>query len=95
MRATDLFAKQATLARSVRLLGEFRFEQNDPPRFYGALADDTVALVTALVDGDPTGSTLLDVGGGPGYFASAFEAAGLNYLGVEPDANEMLSLIHI
>lgn len=90
MRATDPFARQATLARSVRLLGEFRFEQSDPPRFYGALADDTVALVTALVDdGDPTGSTLLDVGGGPGYFASAFEAAGLNYLGVEPDASEM------
>lgn len=89
MRATDPFARQATLARSVRLLGEFRFEQSDPPRFYGALADDTVALVTALVDGDPAGSTLLDVGGGPGYFASAFEAAGLNYLGVEPDASEM------
>jgi len=89
MRATDPFASQATLARSVRLLGEFRFEQTDPPRFYGALADDTVALVTALVDGDPTGLTLLDVGGGPGYFASAFEAAGLNYLGVEPDPTEM------
>jgi SAM-dependent methyltransferase len=89
MRATDLFARQATLARSVRLLGEFRFEQTDPPRFYGALADDTVALVTALIDGDPTGSTLLDVGGGPGYFASAFEAAGLRYVGVEPDASEM------
>jgi SAM-dependent methyltransferase len=89
MRVTDTFARQATLARSVRLLGEFRFEQSDPPRFYGALADDTVALVTALVDGDPTGLTLLDVGGGPGYFASAFEAVGLNYLGVEPDASEM------
>jgi len=89
MRATDPFASQATLARSVRLLGEFRFEQTDPPRFYGALADDTVALVTALVDGDPTGLTLLDVGGGPGYFASAFEAAGVNYLGVEPDPTEM------
>lgn len=89
MRATDPFARQATLARSVRLLGEFRFEQSDPPRFYGALADDTVALVTALVNGDPAGSTLLDVGGGPGYFASAFEAAGLRYLGVEPDASEM------
>ena len=89
MRATDPFASQATLARSVRLLGEFRFEQTDPPRFYGALADDTVALVTALVGGDPAGSTLLDVGGGPGYFASAFEAAGLRYVGVEPDASEM------
>src|SRR3954462_5936030 len=47
-RATDRFARQATLARSLRLLGEFRFEQGDPARFYGALADDTVALVTSL-----------------------------------------------
>ena len=41
MRATDVFAARATLARSVRLLGEFRFAQSDPARFYGALADDT------------------------------------------------------
>jgi SAM-dependent methyltransferase len=90
--ATDDFARQATLARSVRLLGEFRFEQRDPPRFYGALADDTVSLVTALwtsLHGTaPVGRTLLDVGGGPGYFAAAFGAAGLTYVGVEPDANE-------
>ena len=33
--------------------------------------------------------TLLDVGGGPGYFATAFEEAGLAYVGVEPDATEM------
>jgi SAM-dependent methyltransferase len=89
---TDLFARRATLARSVRLLGEFRFEQRDPARFYGALADDTVALVTSLwtsLHGTaPTGRTLLDVGGGPGYFATAFTDAGLNYVGVEPDPAE-------
>ncbi|TPG29600.1 class I SAM-dependent methyltransferase [Mycolicibacterium hodleri] len=93
MSVTDLFAGQATLARSVRLLGEFRFEQTDPPRFYGALADDTVALVTALWTAlhgvGPGGRTLLDVGGGPGYFATAFECAGLEYVGVEPDVSEM------
>jgi SAM-dependent methyltransferase len=90
---TDLFARRATLARSVRLLGEFRFEQRDPARFYGVLADDTVALVTSLwasMHGTaPTGCTLLDVGGGPGYFATAFTDAGLNYVGVEPDPAEM------
>ncbi|MCV7424636.1 class I SAM-dependent methyltransferase [Mycobacterium yunnanensis] len=86
---TDAVARRATLARSVRLLGEFRFEQRDPARFYGALAQDTVAMVTALLDGDPAGRTLLDVGGGPGYFADAFEAAGLSYVGVEPDPREM------
>jgi SAM-dependent methyltransferase len=91
--ATDVFARQATLTRSLRLLGEFRFEQRDPARFYGALADDTVALVTslwtALRGTAPTGRTLLDVGGGPGYFATAFDDAGLNYVGVEPDPAEL------
>jgi SAM-dependent methyltransferase len=90
---TDLFARRATLARSVRLLGQFRFEQSDPARFYGALADDTVALITSLWNSlhgtAPTGRTLLDVGGGPGYFATAFSDAGLEYVGVEPDPAEM------
>jgi SAM-dependent methyltransferase len=90
---TDLFAARATLARSVRLLGEFRFEQSDPARFYGALAEDTVAMVTTLwtaLDGtSPAGRTVLDVGGGPGYFAVAFADAGLEYVGVEPDPAEM------
>jgi SAM-dependent methyltransferase len=35
------------------------------------------------------GQTVLDVGGGPGYFATAFEEAGFGYVGVEPDAAEM------
>ncbi len=32
---------------------------------------------------------LLDVGGGPGYFAAAFADAGLQYVGVEPDPREI------
>jgi SAM-dependent methyltransferase len=90
---TDPFARRATLARSVRLLSEFRFEQRDPARFYGALADDTVTLVSSLWAGAHQdalgGCTLLDVGGGPGYFASAFTAAGVDYLGVEPNPDEL------
>ena len=31
---------------------------------------------------------MLDVGGGPGYFAAAFADAGLHYIGVEPDPRE-------
>ncbi|WP_319453222.1 MULTISPECIES: class I SAM-dependent methyltransferase [unclassified Mycobacterium] len=93
MDVTDLFAARATLTRSVRLLSEFRFEQSDPARFYGALAEDTVALVTSLwtaMNGtSPAGRTVLDVGGGPGYFAEAFADAGLDYVGVEPDPAEM------
>lgn len=93
MAATDLFARRATLARSVRLLSAFRYEQSAPARFYGALADDTAAMVTELWRGvcgdDPAGKTVLDVGGGPGYFATAFADAGLRYVGVEPDPGEM------
>jgi SAM-dependent methyltransferase len=93
MAVTDLFARRATLSRSLRLLSQFRFEQRDPARFYGALADDTAAMVTDLwrsaTDTDPAGRTILDVGGGPGYFAAAFTRAGMHYLGVEPDAAEM------
>lgn len=90
---TDHLARRATLARSVRLLSEFRFEQTDPARFYGALADDTVSLVTELWKGacgtSTQDRTVLDVGGGPGYFADAFAVAGMQYIGVEPDPAEM------
>ncbi|MGE2717168.1 class I SAM-dependent methyltransferase [Mycolicibacterium litorale] len=93
MAATDLFARRATLTRSVRLLSEFRYEQSDPARFYGALADDTAAMVADLWQGatrrSPSGRTVLDVGGGPGYFADAFARHGMDYLGVEPDPREM------
>ena len=93
MAVTHLFARRATLARSLRLLGQFRYEQRDPARFYGALADDTAAMVSDLwrdTNGtSPAGRTVLDVGGGPGYFAAAFADAGLQYIGVEPDPAEM------
>ncbi|AKS31895.1 class I SAM-dependent methyltransferase [Mycolicibacterium goodii] len=93
MDPTDRFAGRATLGRSVRLLSQFRFEQSEPARFYGALAADTVAMVADLWTGvtgtSPADRTVLDVGGGPGYFASAFAGAGMRYLGVEPDPREM------
>ncbi|CQD04166.1 SAM-dependent methyltransferase [Mycobacterium lentiflavum] len=93
MAVTDLFARRATLSRSVRLLSAFRYEQPDPARFYGALATDTAAMVGDLwlaARGEPlSGRVLLDVGGGPGYFAEAFTGAGVHYLGVEPDPSEM------
>ena len=93
MRAADQFAARATLWRSLRLLSQFRYEQPDPARFYGALATDTAAMVTELWRGlhrvPPAGRTVLDVGGGPGFFATAFQAAGMHYIGVEPDPREM------
>ncbi|AQA03566.1 SAM-dependent methyltransferase [Mycobacterium sp. MS1601] len=93
MTATDLFATRATLARSVRLLSQFRFEQTDPARFYGALAQDTALMVDDLWRGVTgttlAGRTVVDVGGGPGYFADAFASHGVTYIGVEPDPREM------
>lgn len=93
MAVTDIFARRATLARSVRLLSQFRHERSEPARFYGALAADTAAMVDDLWRAghgeSAAGRTLLDVGGGPGYFAAAFTDAGVRYLGVEPDPGEM------
>ena len=93
MAVTDLFARRATLARALRLLWRFRYEQRHPARFYDALAADTAAMVADLWraghDEPLTGRRLLDVGGGPGYFAAAFDAVGVDYVGVEPDPAEM------
>ncbi len=81
-------ARRATLRRSVDLLSSFKYEQTDPARFYGLVADDTAALITDLY-GDVTGATVLDVGGGPGYFADVFAGLGARYVPVEPDPSEM------
>lgn len=97
MEVTDLLARRATLGRSVRLLSEFRFEQTDPDRFYRALATDTEELVADLwhaAHPDHRGRTVLDVGGGPGYFATAFSDTGWRYIGVEPDPREMHATGH-
>ncbi|NLG48202.1 class I SAM-dependent methyltransferase [Gordonia sp. (in: high G+C Gram-positive bacteria)] len=83
------FARTATLRRAVHLLREFRYEQTDPARFYSALADDTAMMVAGLVSDPLDGKVILDVGGGPGFFADAFTARGARYLSVEPDAGEM------
>jgi SAM-dependent methyltransferase len=76
-----------TLARSLRLFRDFRVEQTDPDRFYGALAADSVEQLSRF---HPlAGSTVLDVGGGPGYFADAFRGAGARYVAVDADAGEL------
>jgi len=91
-------ARRATLARSLGLLRSFPDEQRDPDSFYGGLARDTVDLLADLWadSGDGTrgagrlgGLTVLDVGGGPGYFSRAFDREGARYLSVEPDVGEL------
>jgi SAM-dependent methyltransferase len=79
-----------TLGRSVRLLRDFRHEQDDPRRFYSALARDSVDQLGQYVDLD--GTTLLDVGGGPGYFRDAFQAAGAHYYALDADVGELSGL---
>lgn len=77
----------ATLDRSIRLFKAFRNEQTDRDTFYRLLADDSVRQVGEYVP--LAGRSLLDVGGGPGYFADAFRAAGAYYVGLDPDVGEL------
>lgn len=74
------------LRRSLRLFQAFRQEQTDPDFFYRTLAADSVAQVSRWVRLD--GARVLDVGGGPGYFAQAFADAGARYVLVETDLGE-------
>lgn len=77
----------ATWRRSVRLFRAFLAEQSDPDRFYGALAEDSAAHVESFHR--LKGARLVDVGGGPGFFADAFAGRGATYVAVDADAGEM------
>ena len=80
---------QQGLARSVRLFRLFLREQTDPELFYGSVATDAVSQVAAY--SETAGKTVVDVGGGPGYFTAAFRAAGADCYLFEPDRDELLS----
>jgi SAM-dependent methyltransferase len=79
-----------TLRRSVRLFRAFRVEQTQPDVFYGELADDAVGHVSQYAD--LAGARMLDVGGGPGYFRTAFEGAGATYFALDADVGELSGL---
>jgi SAM-dependent methyltransferase len=72
------------LARSLALARAFRLEQSDPDTFYRVVAQDTLAQI-ARYEALP-GLTVVDVGGGGGYFTEAFSHAGARSVLVEPDA---------
>lgn len=76
-----------TLSRSWRLFRAFGVEQSDPDRFYGTLAEDSVGQVQSYARLD--GRWVLDVGGGPGYFAQAFRSAGARYTALDADLGEL------
>jgi SAM-dependent methyltransferase len=79
-----------TLRRSIRLFADFRHEQDDPERFYTALAADSVGQLRGYLDLD--GATVLDVGGGPGYFREEFTRAGASYVALDADVGELAGL---
>src|SRR3954466_3072293 len=82
-------ARTASLYRSVTLFRAFLREQTDPDLFYGVLAADSARQVGEYVSLE--GATVLDVGGGPGYFAEAFRGAGATYVGPAVAAGEMVA----
>jgi len=77
----------ATLRRSRDLFRAFLREQSDPDRFYALLAADSVRQLESWIRLD--GRLVLDVGGGPGYFADAFRKAGASYVSVDADLGEL------
>ncbi len=88
------FARRATLRRSVSLLAKFKYEQPQPEIFYGALAEDTLAMCADLyadvTEKDLADTFVVDVGGGPGFFADHFTNVGARYAVVETDEGELL-----
>jgi SAM-dependent methyltransferase len=85
--SSDQLAPEGTLRRSIDLFRAFRVEQTDPDRFYGLLAADSARQVGGYAD--LAGATVLDVGGGPGYFADAFRGQGARYIAIDADLGEM------
>ena len=77
----------ATWSRATGLFRDFGVEQTDPDRFYGRMAQDSVDQLRCLTD--LQGAHVLDVGGGPGYWADAFSAAGATYTPLDADAGEL------
>jgi SAM-dependent methyltransferase len=77
------------MLRSVRLFRLFLSEQQDPDRFYMALASDTANQLADHVT--VADRTVLDIGGGAGYVTREFRDRGANCYLFEVDDGEMNS----
>lgn len=77
------------MLRSVRLFRLFLSEQQDPDRFYMALAKDAAGQLADFVT--VAGRTVLDIGGGAGYVTREFRSQGANCYLFEVDEDEMTS----
>ncbi len=80
-------ATRSGLLRSVRLFRLFLAEQAHPEKFYASLAEDAVRQVAEHHELD--GRTVVDVGGGGGWFTAAFRARGAHCYLFEPDLAEL------
>jgi len=80
-------AASSGLLRSIRLFRLFLAEQADPEKFYTSLAEDAVQQVAG--HGELGGRTVVDVGGGGGWFTAAFRARGAHCYLFEPDPAEL------
>lgn len=76
------------LGRSISLLRQFRSEQGDPENYYTIVAEDAVQQVLGYCE--LAGRTVVDVGGGGGWFTEAFRARGARCYLFEPDPAELL-----
>jgi SAM-dependent methyltransferase len=86
-RPVHTLAPAGSVRRSLQLFRAFRVEQTDPDHFYSLLALDSIRELRRWTRLD--GVVVLDVGGGPGYFADAFADAGARYAGIDPDVGEL------
>jgi SAM-dependent methyltransferase len=80
-------AASSGVRRSVRLFRLFLGEQTDPDAFYASLASDAVDQMAPHID--LAGRTVVDVGGGGGWFTAAFRARGAHCYLFEPDRAEL------
>lgn len=74
--------------RSLALFRAFRREQTDPVHCYTLLARDAADQVEAYA-GAVRGRTVVDVGGGGGYFTEEFRRRGAHAYLFEPDRREL------
>jgi len=81
--------KDPSLRRSLALFRAFRREQDDPEGCYSLLARDAADQVEAYGGGALAGRTVVDVGGGGGYFTEEFRRRGAHAYLFEPDMREL------
>src|ERR1022692_5125438 len=77
------------MLRSFRLFRLFLSEQADPAAFYAARAQDAASQLAEFTA--VRGRTVLDIGGGAGYFTEEFRSRGAHCYLFEVDRDELTS----